>query len=253
MKKRIKKALVRYGVVGFTLEAFKRLFLKLTIPFAYIFSFAKLFFLQKKNKKELLKMVYSFPIGGKYGILEPMQVKSEISDLLDIIEKNKPSSILEIGTANGGTLLLFTKLSSKDAQIISIDLPGGRFGGGYSKLRIPLYKLFAKNNKKISLLRLDSHDNKTKEKVEDILDNKKLDFLFIDGDHTYEGVKRDFELYSPLVKEGGVIAFHDIVLGNEKNVGGVPRFWQEVKQYYHVNEFIEDLDQGGYGIGVIHF
>jgi len=43
------------------------------------------------------------------------------------------------------------------------------------------------------------------------LNGEPLDFLFIDGDHTYEGVKRDFEMYSPLVRNGGIIAFHDIV------------------------------------------
>ena len=36
-----------------------------------------------------------------------------------------------------------------------------------------------------------------------------IGFLFIDGDHRYEGVKKDFELYSPKVKVDGIIAFHD--------------------------------------------
>jgi predicted O-methyltransferase YrrM len=40
---------------------------------------------------------------------------------------------------------------------------------------------------------------------------KRLDFLFIDGDHTYEGVKQDFEMYTPLVRKGGLVAMHDIV------------------------------------------
>lgn len=35
------------------------------------------------------------------------------------------------------------------------------------------------------------------------------DLLFIDADHTYEGVARDFTRYSPLVSPGGIIAFHD--------------------------------------------
>jgi len=48
---------------------------------------------------------------------------------------------------------------------------------------------------------------------------KRGDFLFIDGDHTYEGVEGDFEMYSPLVRRGGIIAFHDIVPGPPENVG----------------------------------
>ena len=42
------------------------------------------------------------------------------------------------------------------------------------------------------------------------LGGAELDFLFIDGDHSYAGVKQDFEKYSGYVKRGGLIAFHDI-------------------------------------------
>ena len=37
----------------------------------------------------------------------------------------------------------------------------------------------------------------------------KIDFLFIDGDHSYEGVKKDFELYSTIMSENGIITIHD--------------------------------------------
>jgi predicted O-methyltransferase YrrM len=39
--------------------------------------------------------------------------------------------------------------------------------------------------------------------------SQKIDLLFIDGDHSYEGVKLDYENWYPFVKNGGVIAFHD--------------------------------------------
>ena len=77
-------------------------------------------------------------------------------------------------------------------------------------------------------------------------------FLFIDGDHTYEGVKKDFEMYRPLVKKGGLITFHDIVSGPAENVGGVPRFWKEVLKNFNHKEFVKAWDQNGYGIGVIY-
>ena len=48
-------------------------------------------------------------------------------------------------------------------------------------------------------------------KVQKILYKRVIDFLFIDGDHTYEGVKRDFEMCSLLVRKGGIIAFLDTV------------------------------------------
>jgi len=53
-----------------------------------------------------------------------------------------------------------------------------------------------------TFLRGDSQDGST-------LFPEPLDVLYIDGDHTYEGVKRDYEVHRPRVKPGGVIFFHD--------------------------------------------
>ena len=39
--------------------------------------------------------------------------------------------------------------------------------------------------------------------------DKEFVFVFIDAEHTYESCKADFEAWSPLVKSGGEIAFHD--------------------------------------------
>lgn len=54
--------------------------------------------------------------------------------------------------------------------------------------------------------------------------NKPIDILFIDGSHEYEDVKADFEAFYPFVKEGGIIALHDI----KGAFDGVIRFWGEV-------------------------
>lgn len=42
-----------------------------------------------------------------------------------------------------------------------------------------------------------------------IVQDIKIDFLFIDGDHSYDGVSKDFNLYSTIMNEGGIIAIHD--------------------------------------------
>jgi predicted O-methyltransferase YrrM len=166
----------------------------------------------------------------------------------------KPKVILEIGTASGGTLFLFSHVASDGATVISIDLPGGRFGGGYPAWRTLLYESFALPGQQLHLLRADSHKRDTLEQVKLILGGREIDFLFVDGDHRYEGVKRDFEMYSPLVSEGGIIAFHDIVPGGRESVGGVPQFWNEVKSYYRdrEREIVQDESQGGFGIGLLY-
>ncbi|MEM5831577.1 MAG: class I SAM-dependent methyltransferase, partial [Candidatus Aenigmatarchaeota archaeon] len=157
---------------------------------------------------------------------------------------------MEIGTANGGTLFCFCKLAREDATIISVDLPEGPFGGGYPEWKIPIYQAFTKGNQKLFLLRKDSHNQETLEEVKNILSGNKLDFLFIDGDHTYEGVKKDFEMYSPLVREGGIIAFHDIINKDplRKDIE-VPKFWSVLKNRYRINEII--FDKFNYGRGLL--
>ena len=51
-----------------------------------------------------------------------------------------------------------------------------------------------------------------------VLQDIKIDFLFIDGDHSYEGVKRDFELYTQLLTDNGVIIIHDTDENYENNL-----------------------------------
>ena len=194
----------------------------------------------------------TFNTSNSFPCIKPGQVREEITELLKILARRKPKFILEVETAGGGTLFSFARVSSPDALIISIDLPGGRFGGGYPEWRVPLYKSFAIHNQKISLIRENSHVFSTLKMVEKGLEGHKLDFLFIDGDHTYEGVKTDFEMYNSLVGKGGLIAFHDIVPGPSENVGGVPRFWSEIKPSFSYVELVKDWKHGGCGIGIVY-
>jgi len=201
------------------------------------------------NSEDILNFTQSSYLRS---FIRPAQVKSEFLGLLNIFKEKAPKVVVEIGTANGGTLFCFSRLAPEDATIISIDLPSGDFGGGYPKSKIPLYYSFKKGGQKMFLLREDSHTEQTLEKVKEILNAENITFLFIDGDHTYEGVKCDFGLYGPMVRKGGLIAFHDIVEGPPEKGVGVPQFWHEVKSQYRHVEIIENRDQGGYGIGVLY-
>jgi predicted O-methyltransferase YrrM len=202
------------------------------------------------NIHNALDFAFSFQAFGVS--IKPIQVKYEIAKLLEIVVELRPKVVLEIGTARGGTLFLFTRAADPDAKIISIDLPGGPFGGGYPKWRTALYRSFAKGGQEIYLLRKSSHDPRTLYEVKRILGRERVDFLFIDGDHTYEGVKRDFEMYSPLVREGGIVAFHDICPHPPETKCEVNRFWNEIKQRYKFAEIVEDWDQKWAGIGVLY-
>lgn len=141
-------------------------------------------------------------------------------------------------------------LANDNATIISVDLPGGKFGGGYPDWKIPIYKNFAKKNQTLHLVRDSSYDPSTIEKVKGLLGNNKLDYLFIDGDHTYEGVKKDFELYKQFVKKDGIVIFHDIVPHTSSSCK-VDEFWNEIKVQYKHKEFIDKPNQTCFGVGVL--
>jgi hypothetical protein len=136
-------------------------------------------------------------------------------------------------------LLLLCAVSAPKANIISVDLPSGPFGGGYPKSKIPIFHRFPRAGQKLHLLRADSHAAETKEQVLRLLRGERLDYLFIDADHTYDGVRQDLQMYGPLVRSGGMIAFHDIVTHREETRSEVERFWNEIKQKYEHREFVE--------------
>ncbi len=190
---------------------------------------------------------------GFDGAIRPLQIHTEIRSLAKVLLEKRPRRILEIGTARGGTLFLFCRLASPGAHIVSVDLPGGWFGGGYSKWKKRLYQRFARPGQRLDLIRADSHDESTLRQVADLLDGEKFDFVLIDGDHTYEGVKSDFETYGEFIEEGATVAFHDIVPNRGDPACQVHRFWTEVSEGRAIFEFVDNWGQRGAGIGLISF
>lgn len=194
--------------------------------------------------------VVDFVLGNH--LFKPLQVPSELRALAKVVRNLCPDRAMEIGTAAGGTLLLLTKLASSQATIVSVDMPGARFGGGYDYKRRWLYRRFASDGQQLHLLQCDSHSTETLDRVKAILGGQQLDYLFIDGDHTYEGVKKDLEWYAPMVRPGGVIALHDIVEHPPATGCEVSKFWDQVKSQYRHTEIIESRRQGWAGIGVLY-
>ena len=201
--------------------------------------------LGKMNSAEVVEFLFS----KDAELIQPWQFREELLGFAGEIEKINPSTIMEIGTANGGTLFTAARLATDDALIISLDLPEGKFGGGYPAWKIPIYKSFARPKQTIELVRADSHLPASFEQIKKLLNGKKIDYLFIDGDHTYAGVKQDFEMYSPFVRKGGIVVFHDIVVHDEDCQ--VDKFWAEIKLKYSHKEFVNDWKQRQFGVGVL--
>jgi cephalosporin hydroxylase len=158
----------------------------------------------------------------------------EFESLLKEYQKLNASRVIEIGSLYGWALQHFIHYSQQGSTVLAIDLPVRNFVGPFDwrvekqeKNYKEVWPQWAKTNKtKLFLIPDISQKQETLNKTKEIFNNKEIDFLFIDGDHTYNGVKQDYKMYGPLVRKGGIIAFHDIGLNEE---GGVYNLWNEIK------------------------
>src|SRR5213593_3236366 len=55
--------------------------------------------------------------------VRPQQIRSEIAALLQYLQQRPPRTIVEIGTAAGGTVVLLTSVAAADATLVTVDLP----------------------------------------------------------------------------------------------------------------------------------
>lgn len=183
-------------------------------------------------------------------IFGAMQKQEELSSFLDVLSKARIHNILEIGAGNGGTSWAFSKLCHS-FNLLSIDKPDGQWGnnrGGPSEQIVNHITTYSNCN--YQLIRKDSKDPLLLEFLQ--LKLREFDLLFIDGDHSYEGVKADFNNYSPFVRSGGIIAFHDICEHAPETGCEVKRFWDELNpdDFEAKREIISEPTTWG-GIGYV--
>ncbi len=179
-----------------------------------------------------------------------LQNEWEFEKLLEIYEKLDPQAVLEIGSFFGGTLYYWLNLGSP--QIMTcVDLPIESNDGRYQQMleSRKLWDQWIKNsgtyNFKFHDIKGDSTSLYVINKVYN-LNPHGIDFLFIDGDHSYEGVKADYDNYFSLVRPGGVIVFHDIV-----GYWTVKKFWDEIKIGKKYTE-ICNSGPDGWGLGLLY-
>lgn len=150
----------------------------------------------------------------------------------------------EIGTLWGGSAGMILKMVNPDTELFCIDLFNGYYnkptvandwnkcsmsinGDNHLELVKTNLNKFNDNNNKINYLKGSSYDNKTVSTFKSY--DKKVDFLFIDGDHSAKGVVNDFMMYKGFMNNQGIICFD--------NYGGTA--WPGVKSGLDKLNFIE--------------
>jgi predicted O-methyltransferase YrrM len=186
-----------------------------------------------------------------------LQKLRELAPLVALLRRRAPRVVVEIGTARGGTFYALCQVADPTALVVSIDLPGGPFGGERAATDSSALRCHGQPGQQLQFIRGDSHDLATRTRLLEILGGKEIDFLMIDGDHTYEGVRQDFQMYAPLVRDGSPVAFHDILPHAEDSLCEVDRFWNEIRSGYRHTEF-SDVPPGPQGaqyggIGVLYW
>ena len=190
----------------------------------------------------------------QFQAIRPVQVYSEFLELAELVKRQNCKYVLEIGTYRGGTLFLFTRLSDANATLISVDYSFGLVGRVLRIARNALSRRLVRRGQSLFMMHRNSHSPETLALVQKVLKGHKLDFLFIDGEHRYEGVREDINMYAHLVRSGGLVAFHDITLivpPEEAHMQGVDKFWNEIKKDYTHTEFVHETGKAAMGIGVL--
>jgi len=182
----------------------------------------------------------------------PVQRRPEVLALAELIRSSNYGSMLEIGTSTSGTSLLISRALRAPAHLTTVDVQA-RYDPTRLRKAIP-------REIDEQLLIADSHDHRTVDLVRGGREQR-FDVVFIDGDHSYEGVRLDTERFAPLARPGGIVVFHDIqdARPSEQHsrdgvyVGGVPTWWRQIVDTSedHFMEFVSDSHQSGFGIGVI--
>lgn len=179
-----------------------------------------------------------------------VQLEAEFAPFLEVVRRENVTSFLEVGCGRGDSFHEICLQMPKGSRAVAIDLPNNGWGfedGGYL-LASALEDLENKGYE----IGASFSDSRGQQSINFSKDAGPFDLILIDGDHTYEGVKADWENYGHL---GRIVAFHDIAdpgLPNDKGeVIEVKKFWDEIKGDYHHVEFIDNKAQFPMGIGVL--
>jgi len=164
----------------------------------------------------------------------------------DLIRNLEPDVVAELGTYKGTSIFSMAQAAKDDrlkTNLYAIDCWEGDAHSGY--YGDDIYNSVVDIARKVYIgvnLRL------VRKFFDDALGDfelKSIDVLHIDGLHTYDAVKHDYETWMPKMKDDGIVIFHDIKVADY----GVWQLWEEIKRKHPEYGYIEF--EHNFGLGVI--
>jgi predicted O-methyltransferase YrrM len=165
--------------------------------------------------------------------------EEEIRKVAEFISKTKGKLYLEIGVRDGAALCYFSNYLSDDCILIGID-------GNKDSFNHHIVHSLLKKNQIVKFIQGRSGSIETVLEVTKLSNYGYFDVVFVDGGHTYDEVRNDFQIYIHRVTKDGILIFHDIFCEECPDVG---LFWTELKNNNKgLYEFHEIQGSKGFGI-----
>jgi predicted O-methyltransferase YrrM len=147
--------------------------------------------------------------------------------------------LAEIGVWHGVTTCRLRKVMATEGTLFAIDpYPKGRLG--FSTQRVIARRELSKvSNGRVTWIRKTGA-----EAARELAGSEPFDFVFIDGDHSYEGLRADWTGWRPLLAEHGVIALHDSRSSPERPIAdaGSVQFTSQVILHDRCFEVIDTMN-----------
>ena len=183
-----------------------------------------------------------------------LQDPQELEAILLLYRKLRPKKVLEIGSLYGGTLWHWIQKSEPGTVIVSVDMiPNNKehranrvlesrkeWNGWAETARVELVPIIGSSTDLMI--------------IESVKFYQPFDFIFVDGGHDYETVHSDYNNYYPMLRKGGLMAFHDIAaLEENKHNIAVGSWWREMTAAkMFTGKIMESITRKrNWGIGII--
>lgn len=180
-----------------------------------------------------------------------IQKEHEFAQLLLLFQFYKPRRILELGVGFGGTFWAWMHNCEPESILVAVSL----FTGTDMKdLREDLKRWAVETRNDVTAINGRTEDPKTVAEVKRLAP---FDWLHIDASHRYDDVRRDYEVYGQMVRDGGTIVFHDIGVPQTIPKGQghleVRYLWDELARTHRTTQIIDDQQDSSncFGIGVL--